>query len=465
MKSGRTLKKRSKPRHKRVTKHVRVRKSAATAAPATARRTRRMRKSGGVGSGTRRRFWPFGKKKQQVAPLETTSVVTTSPNKSNSMFFNWFTKGNTSKVTPVVTGVPSPRSNLAAATQSASEVVSSVSPVAALVSPAAARVSPAAARVLSNNQTPSTKITHDIINEIIEKSDLSIPEQYNKIKSLIEKLDDSIYNEEYKKGFIDHIEKIKAQQQKNFDNYLFDLMLNVNTNLIEIKQKNEQKNEQAFFIPSTKLTNFKKEFYDYKKFIELNNERITNTELKELNDDTIDSITIFLTKNKQVEDANKFAQSLPSVPLPKASNTVPLVDYNLENIYAILLKFIAYVILVLDVKINIQIKIGKGNYYLHGKNNFMDGLLKTFNNAITEPNEQSKISYYLDIIRALLTYLNNTSFNSEKYVNNVYQALSDELTNRVRSIPYLYLKSTKDKEKKNDLVRVLTTMKTFLEEI
>ena len=47
MKSGRTLKKRSKPRHKRVTKHVRVRKSAATAAAASAtRRTRRIRKSG-----------------------------------------------------------------------------------------------------------------------------------------------------------------------------------------------------------------------------------------------------------------------------------------------------------------------------------------------------------------------------------------------------------------------------------
>jgi hypothetical protein len=499
MKSGRTLKKRSKPRHKRVTKHVRksaaAQASAAPASAAPARRTRRMRKSGTRKMRGGNPFTALLKKmgrntNQQVAPLDAPQVVSPTgvsvvPSKQGRFFkflskFNLGKKPNISQVapkSPEAEVVQSPSSNLAAAApQSEAEVVQSLIPNLAdtpppnmassssrrrrspvSMPPQAATVS-LPSTVLSSNQTPSTKMPHDDINDIIEKSDLSNPEEYNKIKSLIENLDDRIYDEKYKKDFIKHIEKIKAQQKK-FDDYLYDLMLNVNTNLIEIKQKNEQ----AIFIPSPQLTKFKKEFNDFKKFVDLNNERITNEEIRQLNKDTIYSITKFLTENKQKEDSKEFLESLPKVPLPTVPKNVP-VSYTLGNIDTILRYFIIYSDLMIDRKTEYTKTIIKTNIFTN------------FGNARKNRNSREKIEGFLLVIDKLLKYLQNDSVNWNMYVNTVYtHLLSNDSTNIEERLlilnkhiteekPNLILTSTTDIDKKNDLVRVLTDMQTFLKQ-
>ena len=179
MKSGRTLKRRSKPRHKRVTKHVR--KSAATAAAASAtRRTRRIRKSGGKG-GTRR-WWPFGKNNQQVAPLETTSDVTTSTKtqKPQNVFTRLISnfkprRSKTSVVTgdlsPVLSPVLSSIPNLADTQQPPNMASSSSRRRSSLSS-----VSPAAEVVLSSSPQPEMNSAKTLKNVSVYYFDIKIIE-------------------------------------------------------------------------------------------------------------------------------------------------------------------------------------------------------------------------------------------------------------------------------------------------
>ena len=460
MKSGRTLKKRSKPRHKRVTKHVRVRKSAAAAAApafaaAAARRTRRMRKGGG-GSGTRRGN-PFIKvfktirdtlnpNQYRVAPAELPSTPGMPLVNKKSGIRNFFlnlgkTKANKQVVVPSAESsrLLSPSAELPSAESPSAESSRLLSPVQRLAATPPLNSDSPEQTILYERPPPKAKVIK------VQPTNLN-KEQIKQIEIM-------------KQTFID---KLNTNETLSRDDYntLFAYLNFVRDNLQEIQLK----------LP----------IFTIQYIGELLNQLIQK---KPIDEDTISSDAFLTNDPKELENLHLEPPytrlNLPEVPKEEPKSKIKPVKFTLNTIYNIMRVFFYNNSHMYNNKIKLKFNNSK-NYYDLTYDLFDKKILPVMNNIarITGERDRLKAVQLEAIIDFFISYLNlpNTSMT---YVDNVYAELSnnyfnnqrDRVIDNIRGTGNLFTEREKidamlyEGKKKPQLLALLEEMNTFVNDI